>query len=143
MKDFAEMNAEQLEARLAELTEETSEEKRDALDNDALEARIEEMEAIRAEIENRKQAAAEEARKAEEVARMTGEPIIKQEEKKMDIKSAEYRELWLRNLQGNLSDEEKRALTLWMDNNCDFFGAYELDTLQAQRRGEPVAPTLE
>ena len=42
-----------------------------------------------------------------------------------------------------LSDEEKRALTLWMDNNCDFFGAYELDTLQAQRRGEPVAPTLE
>ena len=42
-----------------------------------------------------------------------------------------------------LSDEEKRALTLWMDNNCDFFGAYELDTLQAQRRGEPVEPTLE
>ena len=52
---FDEMNAEQLEARLAELTDETSEEKRDALDNDALEARITEMEAIRAELDARKQ----------------------------------------------------------------------------------------
>jgi hypothetical protein len=43
---FDEMNAEQLEARLAELTEETSAEKRDALDNDELEARINEIEAI-------------------------------------------------------------------------------------------------
>ena len=107
---FDELNAEQLEARLAELTDETSEEKRDALDNDALEARINEMEAIKAELESRKQAAAEEARKAEEVAQKSGKPIIESEERKMyDIKSAEYRELWLRNLQGNLNDEEKRA----------------------------------
>ncbi|MBR4753373.1 MAG: hypothetical protein IK077_16620, partial [Thermoguttaceae bacterium] len=42
-----------------------------------------------------------------------------------------------------LNDEEMRALALWMDNNCDFFGAYELDTLQAQRHGEIVKPTLE
>ena len=63
---FDELNGEQLEARLAELTDETSEEKRDALDNDALEARIEEIEAIKAEIEARKAAAAEEARKAED-----------------------------------------------------------------------------
>ena len=56
--NFAEMNGEQLEARLAELKAETSEEKRDALDNDALEARINEMEAIQAEIEARKKAAA-------------------------------------------------------------------------------------
>ena len=54
MKDFAEMNAEQLEARLAELTDETSEEKRGALDNDALEERISEMEGIRAELESRR-----------------------------------------------------------------------------------------
>jgi hypothetical protein len=69
--NFSEMNAEQLEARLAELTEETSVEKRDALDEDALEARVVEMESIKAELESRKQAAAEEARKAAEIAQRT------------------------------------------------------------------------
>jgi len=109
---FDEMNAEQLEARLAELTEETSEEKRDALDNDALEERISEMESLREEIESRKAAAAELEQKAEEVARMTGEPIIEREGKNMyDVKTPEYRDLWLRNLQGNLNEEEKRAYT--------------------------------
>ena len=42
-----------------------------------------------------------------------------------------------------LTREEKRALALWMDNNCDFFGAYEMESVQAQRRGEVVVPTLE
>ena len=109
--NFAEMNGEQLQARMDELIAETSEEKRDALDNDALEARITEMEALKAEIENRKAAAAEEARKAEEAAQMKGEPIIeKQEERNMfDVKTAEYRDLWLRNLQGNMNEEEVRA----------------------------------
>ena len=108
--NFAELNAEQLEARLAELTDETSEEKRDALDNDALEERISEMEGIRAELESRKQAAAEEQRKADKAAEKKGKPIFKNEEEKnmYDIKSAEYRDLWLRNLQGNLNEEEKR-----------------------------------
>jgi len=107
---FDELNVEQLEARLAELTDETSEEKRDALDNDALEARINEMEAIKAELEARKLAAAEEARKAEEVAQKSGEPIIETEDRKMyDISTAEYRDLWIRNLQGNLNEDEKRA----------------------------------
>ena len=107
---FDEMNAEQLEARLAELTDETGAEKRDALDNDALEARISEMEAIRAELNTRKAAAEEEARQAEEVARMTGEPIIESEERKMyEVNSVEYRDLWLRNLQGKLNEEETRA----------------------------------
>ena len=116
---FDELNAEQLEARLAELTDETSEEKRDALDNDALEARVNEMEAIKAEIESRKQAAAEEARKAEEVAKMNGEPVIeKQEERKMyEINSAEYRDLWLRNLQGNLTPEERANETYTSANS--------------------------
>ena len=108
---FDELNVEQLEARLAELTDETSEEKRDALDNDALEARISEMEAIKAELNARKEAAAEEARQAEEVAQQSGEPIIETEEKRMEINSVEYRDLWIRNLQGNLTDEEKRAYT--------------------------------
>ena len=116
---FDELNAEQLEARLAELTDETSEEKRDALDNDALEARINEMEAIKAEIEARKQAAAEEARKAEEVAEMKGEPVIEtQEERKMyEVNSAEYRDLWLRNLQGNLTAEERANETYTSANS--------------------------
>ena len=108
---FDELNVEQLEARLAELTDETSEEKRDALDNDALEARISEMEAIKAELEARKEAAAEEARQAEKVAQQSGKPIIETEEKRMEINSVEYRDLWIRNLQGNLNEEEKRAYT--------------------------------
>lgn len=109
MRDFSEMNGEQLEARLAELMAETSEEKRDALDNDALEERINEMEAIKAEIEARKQKAAEEERTAEQVAKMKGEPIIKkQEERKMfDIASPEYRAAWIHNLQGNMTEEDR------------------------------------
>ena len=111
---FDEMNGEQLEARLAELTAETSEEKRDALDNDALAARIEEMEAIKAEIESRKAAAAEEARKAEEAAQMTGEKIV--EEKNMEmtfaVNTPEYRDAFLKNLQGKeLTAEERTALS--------------------------------
>ena len=117
--NFAEMNAEQLEARLEELTAETSEEKRDALDNDALEDRIQEMEAITAELENRKKAAAEEERQAEEAARKQGEQIIKtKEERKMEINSMEYRDLWIRNLQGKLNEEETRAYASVDDHNA-------------------------
>lgn len=111
---FDELNGEQLEARLAELTDETSEEKRDVLDNDALEARINEMEAIKAEIESRKAAAAEEARKAEEAAKLDGEKIIDMEVKKMnyEVSSPEYRDAFLRNLQGKeLTAEERNALS--------------------------------
>ena len=115
---FDQMNAEQLEARLAELTDETSEEKRDALDNDALEARINEIEAIKTEIESRKQAAAEEEQRAEEAARKPGEPIIETEERKMfDVNSAEYRSYWLRNLQGNLTPEERTGETYTSSNS--------------------------
>jgi len=117
--NFAEMNAEQLTARLEELTAETSEEKRDALDNDALEARIQEMEAITAELEARRQAAAEEARQAAEAAQRQGEPIIKTEEaRKMEINSMEYRDLWIRNLQGQLNEEETRAYASVDDHNA-------------------------
>jgi len=118
MKDFAELNAEQLEARLAELTDETSEEKRDALDNDALEERINEMETIRAELESRKAAAAEEARQAEDAAQKTGKPIIETEERKMfEVNSAEYRDFWLRKLQGNLTPEERTGETYTSGNS--------------------------
>ena len=111
--NFSEMNAEQLEARLAELTEETSVEKRDALDDDALEARVVEMESIKAELESRKQAAAEEARKAAEIAQMDGEKIIIEEERKMfEVNSVEYRDAFMKHLQGKeLSAEERTAVT--------------------------------
>ena len=111
--NFAEMNAEQLEARLDELTEETSAEKRDALSNDDLEARINEIEAIQGELEARRKAAAEEARKAEEAAKQDGEKIIK-EDKRMsyEVNTPEYREAYLKNLQGkNLTAEERTALS--------------------------------
>ncbi|HBT78035.1 MAG TPA: hypothetical protein DEB39_14180 [Planctomycetaceae bacterium] len=42
-----------------------------------------------------------------------------------------------------LSPAEMRAMALWLDNNADFYGAYELETLDAQRRGETVLPGLE
>ena len=112
--NLTELNGEQLQARLEELKAETSEEKRDALDNDALEARINEIEAIQKELEARKQAAAEEARKAEEVAQMKGKPVIEErEEKKMyEANSPEFREAFLKNLQGKeLTVEERTAVT--------------------------------
>ena len=113
--NFAEMNGEQLQARMDELLDMTSEEKRDALGNDELEARIEEMEAIKAELEARKAAAAEEARQCEEAAKMSGKPIIEErmEDKKMfEISSPEYRDAFLRNLQGKeLTAEERAAVT--------------------------------
>lgn len=118
MFDFSEMNGEQLEAKLAELIAETSEEKRDALDNDELEKRIDAIEEIREEIAKRQAAAEEEARKAEEIAAKNGAPIIEQEERKMDRNSVEYRDLWLRNLQGNLNEEEKRAYAAADANNA-------------------------
>jgi HK97 family phage major capsid protein len=110
---FDELNPEQLEARLAELTEETSAEKRDALSNDDLEARIEEMEAIKAELEARKAAAAEQRRIEAEVAQMSGEKII-EEDKRMnfEVNSPEYRDAFLRNLMGKeLTAEERTAVT--------------------------------
>jgi len=107
---FDELNVEQLEARLALLTDETGEEKRESLDNDALEERISEMEAIRAELEARRQAAADMEQKADEVAQQSGEPIIEREDRNMyEINTKEYRDLWIRNLQGNLNEEEARA----------------------------------
>ena len=111
MNDFSELNGEQLEARKAELLAEMlTPETRDAMSAEDLENRKAEIMAIDAEVENRKQAAAEEARQAEKVAEMRGEPVIKNTEVKnmYDIQSKEYRDLWLRNLQGNLDETEKR-----------------------------------
>ena len=118
--NLSELNGEQLQARLEELKAETSEEKRDALGNDELEARITEMEAIQQEIDARKAAAAEEARKCDEAAQMSGKPIIeeKTEVKHMERNSVEYRDLWIKNLQGRLNEEEARAYAAADANNA-------------------------
>ena len=108
--NLSEMNGEQLLARLEELKAETSEEQRDALSNDELEVRINEIEAVQKEIEARKAAAAEEARQCEEAARMTGRPII-EEDRKMDytVSSPEYRNAFLKSLKGEELNTEERA----------------------------------
>ena len=110
--NLTELNGEELQARLDQLTAEVAPEVRDSLSEEDLTSRADGIEAIKAEIENRKNAAAEEARKAEEVAKMQGDPVIKneREEKKMyDINSKEYRDLWLKARQGTLTEEEERA----------------------------------
>ena len=42
-----------------------------------------------------------------------------------------------------LSANEYRALAIWLDNNADFYGNYEFDTLEAQRAGTSVPPSLQ
>jgi len=114
MFDFSELNGEQLQARKDELiTEMETPETRDALNGEEMEARKAEIIAIDQEIESRKAAAAEEARKAEEAAKMDGKKII-EEEKRMsyEVNTPEYRDAFLRNLQHKeLNAEERDALS--------------------------------
>ena len=112
--NLTELNGEQLTARKDELIAEMeTPETRDALSADDLEARKAEIIAIDQEIEARKEAAAEEARKAEEAAQMEGEKIITEERKmNFEVNSPEYREAFLKNLQGKeLNAEERAAVT--------------------------------
>lgn len=106
---FDEMNTEELEAREAEILSEL--ENRDAMDTDSLEARADELEAIKAELNDRKAKAEADAELRETVAG-SNDPVMKtfeSEEKKMfEVNSKEYRDIWLRNLQGNLTETEKR-----------------------------------
>jgi hypothetical protein len=39
-----------------------------------------------------------------------------------------------------LPAEDRQRLILWLDGNAPFYGTYDRDEQQAQRRGEPVAP---
>lgn len=113
MFDFSELNPEELQTRLEELTVETGEEKRDALSTDELEARVSEMEAIKAEMDKRRAAAEEDEARAQEAAQKDGKKIDV-EVKKMNfaVNSPEYREAFLKNLQGKeLTAEERAAVT--------------------------------
>ena len=109
MSDFTEMNVEQLEARRAELAGMETE----GVATDELEERANELEAVKAELEARRQA----AQAAEEVRQEVAEghdPVVKtfedtEERKMFEINTPEYRDLWIRNLQGKLNEEETRA----------------------------------
>jgi HK97 family phage major capsid protein len=108
--DLTNKSTEELLERQELLAVEIPQETRDAMTEDEIEERADELAAIKAELEARKEAAAEMEQRAEEVAQQSGEPIIETEERNMyDINTAEYRDLWIRNLQGSLNDEEKRA----------------------------------
>ena len=103
--NLTELNVEQLEARQTELAGMDTE----GVATEELEERANELEAIKAELEARAAAHAEEERRAEEAAQIAGKPIIERKENKMERNSMEYRDLWLKNLQGTLNEEETRA----------------------------------
>jgi len=103
--NLTELNVEQLEARQTELAGMETE----GVTTEELEERANELEAIKAELEARAAAHVEEERRAEEAAQIAGKPIIERKENKMERNSMEYRDLWLKNLQGNLNEEETRA----------------------------------
>jgi len=111
---FDEMNAEQLEARQAELA---------GMDPDSMtaqeaEERADELEAIRNELQARANAAAKAEEERQKVAESRTDAVIKtfEEDKKMDkrfaVDSPEYRDAFLRKLQGKeLTMEERDAMT--------------------------------
>lgn len=117
MFDFSEMNGEQLEARKAELLSDmVTPETRDALGTDELEARKAEIEAIDQELEARRKAAEQAEEERRKVAEGHDTPIktFDKEEKKMnyEVNSPEFREAFLKNLQGReLTVEERAAVT--------------------------------
>ena len=106
-------NAEELQARLADLDLEEHPEKREALTDEEIGAMAEEIPAIEARLaELREQADAE--KRACDDAVKHGETIKTfEEEKRMEktfaINSPEYRSAWLENLQGRPIDAEART----------------------------------
>ena len=110
-----ELNVEQLEARQTELAGMDTE----SATTEELEERANELEAIKAELEARELAAKQAEEERQKVAESNLNPIIKEfkmEEKKMEdrfaINSPEYREAFLKNLQGKeLTAEERAAVT--------------------------------
>ena len=111
---FDEMNVEQLEARQAELAGMAVE----GATTEELEERANELEAIKAELEAREQAALKAEEERQKVAESNQDAVIKNfvEEKKMEerfaVNSPEYRDAFLRKLQGKkITDEERAAVT--------------------------------
>ena len=110
---FDELNVEQLEARKAELAGMDTE----GVATEELEARVAEIEAINDELQARANAAAKAEELRQQIAEENMKPIkeFKMEETKMEerfaVNSPEYREAFLKNLQGkDLTAEERQAL---------------------------------
>ena len=116
MKELTEMSAEELLQRQQELAEEIPAETRDQMTTEEIEQRANDLEAVKNELEARRKAAA----KAEETRKAVAEGTeakqvakVEQEERKMsyEVSTPEYRDAFLRNLQGKeLTAEERTAL---------------------------------
>ena len=112
---FDEMTVDELQARQAELAGMDTE----GATTEELEERAGEIEAIRDELQARANAAAKAEEERQQVAESRQDPVIKEfnmEEKKMEnrfaVNSPEYRDAFLRNLQGKeLTAEERAAVT--------------------------------
>lgn len=119
--DFSRMNAEQLQARRAELMGEM--EQRDAMSVEDLEARKEEIEALDVELEARRSAAAEEQRRAEEMAAKDGEKLDYLEGRNMEkvytVDSPEYRSGFLKEMLGQELTAEERSATEYVATTGD------------------------
>ena len=114
MSDFTTMKVEELEARQAEIAGMDTE----SATTEELEERANELEAIKAELKAREERAAAEEALRQQVAE-SREPVIKTftEEKKMEenrfaVNTPEYRDAFLRKLQGKeITAEERDAIT--------------------------------
>ena len=113
MKELTEMTVDELLQRQQELAAEIPDEERDAMSTEEIEQRANDLEAVKKELEARRQAAAEAEARRQEVAKDNSLKIVaefKEEEKRtmnFDVKTPEYRDMWVRNLQGNLTPEER------------------------------------
>ena len=112
--NLTEMNVEELEARQAEIAGMDTE----SATTEELEERADELEAIKNELKAREERAAAEEALRQQVAECKSDTVIKEftEEKKMEnrfaVNSAEFREAFLKNLQGReLTPEERAAVT--------------------------------
>lgn len=109
--DFTNMTVEELEARRAQIVEESEQ---DGADLNAL---TDEIRGIKAELEARKEAAAKKAEIREAVATGAGEviaeapqtPIPTEERKMFKVDSIEYRDAWTKKIIGRELNEEERA----------------------------------
>ncbi len=106
-------NAEELQARLADLDLEEHPEKREALTDEEIGAMAEEIPAIEARLAELREQAEAEKRACEDAANNGKTTRTFEEEKKMEknfaVDSQEYRIAYLKNLMGKELDEEERA----------------------------------
>jgi len=113
--ELTEMNVEQLQERLQELSAEIPQEEREKLTEEEIKERESQLTAVKTELEAREQAAREAEELRQQIAAENIKPIkeFNVEEKKMnyEVNSPEYREAFLKNLQGKeITPEERNAV---------------------------------